>query len=166
MTTLLAASIFPLMFFMYGQVAGTLVDFDKIKVFDNLFNNTHDSAANATTAQHNTAVYNYTKNRFCFKLTKNNIDIDARMDYSIRFYIIFGCISIFFNYLSNVCWNTSAERQIKRMRNKLYEAIIRQDIPFFDRNTPGVLNSIVTSNIEIVKLGMGYKVIINFLLLF
>jgi hypothetical protein len=38
---LCAASIFPLMFFMYGQVAGTLVDFDKIKVFDNLFNNTH-----------------------------------------------------------------------------------------------------------------------------
>jgi hypothetical protein len=37
-SALSAASIFPLMFFMFGQVAGTLVDFDKIKVFNDLFN--------------------------------------------------------------------------------------------------------------------------------
>jgi hypothetical protein len=60
--------------------------------------------------------YNLTRNKFCFKLTKNNTDIDARMDASIKFYIMFGCISIFLNYLSNVCWSTSADRQIKRMR--------------------------------------------------
>lgn len=132
-SALCAASIFPLMFFMYGQVAGTLVDFDKIKVFNDMFN---------TSERH--ADFNLTRNKFCFKLTKNNIDIDARMDYSIRFYLVIGCISIFFNYLSNVSWNTSANRQIKRMRNKIYETIIRQDISFFDSNTPGELNSIMT----------------------
>jgi ATP-binding cassette subfamily B (MDR/TAP) protein 1 len=43
-------------------------------------------------------------------------------------------------------------------RNNLYESIIRQDIPFFDKNTPGELNSVITTNIELVKLGIGYKV--------
>jgi ABC-type multidrug transport system fused ATPase/permease subunit len=63
------------------------------------------------------------------------------MSYLINLYVILGFSSLLSNYLSNVCYNTAAERQIKRIRNNLYQSIIRQDMSFFDKNTPGELTA-------------------------
>ena len=68
-------------------------------------------------------------------------DFDARMAYFINLYVALGFSSLVTNYLSNVCYNTAAERQIKKIRNILYKSIIRQDMGFFDKNTPGELTA-------------------------
>ena len=68
-------------------------------------------------------------------------DFDLRMVYIIKLYLILGISSLLSNYLSNVCYNTAAERQIRRIRNNLYKSILRQDMNFFDKNTPGELTA-------------------------
>jgi len=54
-----------------------------------------------------------------------------------------GIFVLFLNYVLQVSFNTAAERQIKKMRNALYKSIIRQDLSFFDKNTPGDLNTVI-----------------------
>nr|QUF59439.1 ATP-binding cassette transporter Abcb1-like1/3/4 [Brachionus angularis] len=75
------------------------------------------------------------------------------MNIIINTYILVGLASFLLNYLVNICWNTACERQIKKMRH----SILRQDMLFFDKNTPGDLSSVLLENIEVVKLGIGFK---------
>jgi ATP-binding cassette subfamily B (MDR/TAP) protein 1 len=79
------------------------------------------------------------------------------MSKSVKMYVLVGFVSLLLYYLANVCLNTAAERQIKRMRNILYKSIIRQDMAFFDKNTTGELSSIISSNIESLKYGINFK---------
>lgn len=39
----------------------------------------------------------------------------------------------------------------------MYEKIIHQEIEFFDKNSPGELNSIISNNIDTIKLSIGFK---------
>ena len=69
-----------------------------------------------------------------------------------------GLISLFLNYLSHACWNMTAERQIRRVRYRFFESIVRQDIGFFDQKSTGELSSCLASNIDMIKSGINYKV--------
>ena len=51
-----------------------------------------------------------------FKLSKMDTNFDARIAYSVKFYLVVGAISLAVNYLAHVCFNTAAERQVKRIR--------------------------------------------------
>lgn len=73
-------------------------------------------------------------------------------------YVYFGLSSIFLTFISYACFDTSAERQIKRIRNKLFLSLLRQEMAFYDKNSPGELSSRITSNIETLKMGMGFKI--------
>lgn len=46
---------------------------------------------------------------------------------------------------------------MKCFRNILFEQILRQEMAFFDRNTPGDLNSRVTANVNAINVAIGYK---------
>ncbi len=72
-------------------------------------------------------------------------------------FLIIAFASGLANYLTNVCFNTAAERQIKRLRQTLFESILRQDMAFFDKNNPGELNSVLTSNLESLKGVINFK---------
>lgn len=109
-----------------------------------------------------------------------NTDFSGRVGTSINNYVLFGFISIIVNYLAYACFDTSAERQIKRIRNKLFKSLLTQEMAFFDKNSPGEINSRLTrflkniyfffkyilfkldfffkSNIETLKMGMGFKI--------
>ena len=39
----------------------------------------------------------------------------------------------------------------------MFEQILRQEIGFFDRNTPGDLNSRVTANVNTINIAIGFK---------
>lgn len=67
--------------------------------------------------------YYFTRESFYFyyimysiKTNKIDSDFDSRVSKSIKFYLTIGVVSLFVNYLANVCWNTACERQIKKMR--------------------------------------------------
>jgi len=151
-SALIAAGLYPLMFLIYGEVANTFVDFEKYKKKTQL-NETLFSTQSAI--ETSTFLPNITNK--CFEYTSGSIDFDGRMSKSVKLYVLIGFISLLLYYLANVCMNTAAERQIKRMRNLLYKSILRQDMAFFDKNTPGELSSIITSNIENLKYGINFK---------
>jgi ABC-type multidrug transport system fused ATPase/permease subunit len=71
------------------------------------------------------------------------------------FYIILGVVSTLTCYVANVTWNTAAERQIRRIRNLLFKSIIRQEMAFFDKTTPGDMNSKITR--YLIKFNLIYK---------
>lgn len=84
-------------------------------------------------------------------------DYDGRIDYTVKFYVVVGSLSLFFNYLFYVCLETASARQVKRIRNRLFESLIRQEMGFFDKNTPGELNSILTGNLSMIQYAFGQK---------
>ncbi|CAF0763048.1 unnamed protein product [Brachionus calyciflorus] len=138
---LVSAGIYPLMFYMYGNVVGAFLDQQKY----NFLNGSNISISN---------IDNQTLE--CFDLTTTNYD--NRIQSNILNYVYFGIASIIANYIGYACFDTTAERQIKRIRNKLFMSLLRQEVGFFDKNSPGELNSRITSNIETLKLSMGYKI--------
>ena len=46
---------------------------------------------------------------------------DSRINDTISMYVIVSFISLLTNYLANVCMNTSAERQVRKMRLDFFE---------------------------------------------
>jgi ABC-type multidrug transport system fused ATPase/permease subunit len=62
-----------------------------------------------------------------------------------------------------VCWvmnsTTSifAELQKEKFRIKYIEAVLRQDVTWFDENTPGTLPERMTGNVEAIAMGIGDK---------
>ncbi len=126
----MAALIHPIIFYLYGQVAKIFIDYQNFKQTPLVTNLTETSVANNES----------------FKiLDQNDYDFDARMNYILNRYIIISFLGLLTNYLANVCLNTTAEKQIKKIRQSYFESIIRQDMSFFDKeqNSPGELNSIL-----------------------
>lgn len=62
------------------------------------------------------------------------MDFDSNISFVLKFYVLI-C------FLSNICLNASAERQIKKMREVLFESVLRQDIAYFDKNKFVEINS-------------------------
>ena len=69
------------------------------------------------------------------------MDFDSNISFVLKFYVLICFLALFLNYLSNICLNASAERQIKKMREVLFESVLRQDIAYFDKNKFGEINS-------------------------
>ena len=67
------------------------------------------------------------------ELSGYNADFDSRMDTYLYFYVGVGCASLVANFISSFCFNIAAENQIKRIRTRLYESIVKQDMTFFER---------------------------------
>nr|QNH67870.1 ATP-binding cassette transporter subfamily B member 1-like protein X3 [Brachionus rotundiformis] len=136
--------VFPLIFLLYGQIVGVFVDINA-------------SGSNTTVAQTpKTVTSPYGVE--CLSSNPDNESSSARIEDAIYLYVGFGFLSLVLNYIAHVCWNTAGEKQIKKMREALYKTIIRQDMAFFDKNLSGDLNSALTSNIDTVKFGIGFKV--------
>ncbi len=52
-----------------------------------------------------------------------------------------GVLALFVAYAQTVCWQTAAVRQTQRIRTRLFAAILRQEIGWFDTHEVGELNS-------------------------
>nr|QNH67872.1 ATP-binding cassette transporter subfamily B member 1-like protein X12 [Brachionus rotundiformis] len=137
-----SACVYLLMFFLYGQVASTFIDQEK-------FNRLNTTLNNSSLVFDNESIK-------CFDLDSSNFD--NRIETSILNYVYFGLSSILLTYLSYACFDTSAERQLKRIRNNLFLSLLRQEMAFYDKNSPGELSSRITANVETLKLGMGFKI--------
>ncbi|CAF0737437.1 unnamed protein product [Brachionus calyciflorus] len=143
-----SAVIYPLIFLMYGRVVEVFVDKSKAS-------NSNSSQIISTTIS--TTITTSMNTIKCLTENSDSQSNDNKMQETIYYYVGFGFIALFLNYVSHVCWNTAGERQIKKMRDSLYKTMIRQDMAFFDKNSSGDLNSILTNNIETVKFGIGFK---------
>ncbi len=59
----------------------------------------------------------------------------------IYYYIIIGCLNILFSWIAWTCWIIAAERQVRRIRYKLFRSILRQEIGWFDVHNAGELSN-------------------------
>nr|UOU03325.1 ATP-binding cassette subfamily B1-like 4-2 [Brachionus rubens] len=129
-------ALYPFTFLTLGDTTKTLLDFEQIRNNSKLINLTNSS----------------------INLTVKIAELDSSVQQSVNKCLLYGFISVFLLYIARVTWETSNERQIKKLRIKLYESIIHQEIDFFENTSPGELGSILNKNLGIVKIGTGYKV--------
>jgi ABC-type multidrug transport system fused ATPase/permease subunit len=60
---------------------------------------------------------------------------------TINHYVILGFLSMFAGWIGWTSWIIAAERQIRRIRFKLFRNMLRQEIGWFDLHNAGELNS-------------------------
>nr|APD26504.1 ATP-binding cassette transporter subfamily B member 1-like X2 protein [Brachionus koreanus] len=154
-----AAVVYPFMFLLYGEVAKTLVNYGKENISsDNSHLSTFFNMGSTDFSLNLTSTKIKTIEDKCGVENQGQQEYDDKINEIVRYYVLLGFITLFLEYLAHVTWNSASERQIKKMRNKLYETIIRQDMSFFDKASSGELNSVLNSNIESVKVGISFKV--------
>nr|UOU03326.1 ATP-binding cassette subfamily B1-like 10 [Brachionus rubens] len=132
---LASGGIFPVMYYMYGEIVGTVIAKQSVS-----------SPGVPNPCFDPNVTYNIT------------INSESQVYTYILYYVYFGLGSIGSNYLLFVCFERTADRQIKRIRNKLFKSLLSQEIAFYDINLPGQLNSRLTTNINTLRIGLGYKI--------
>jgi len=73
----------------------------------------------------------------------------------INYYVILGFMSLVFSWIGWTCWAVAAERQIRRIRFRLFQNILRQDIGWFDVRNVGELTNRLGDDLEKLKDGIG-----------
>ncbi|GMR36809.1 hypothetical protein PMAYCL1PPCAC_07004 [Pristionchus mayeri] len=76
---------------------------------------------------------------------------------AIQNYALFGVGVFVLGFLSMCCWHTLSTRQIKIIRNKYFESVLRQDMAWFDKNQTGALTTKMSEGMDRIKDGMGDK---------
>ncbi|KAI1704532.1 ABC transporter transmembrane region domain-containing protein [Ditylenchus destructor] len=84
---------------------------------------------------------------------------DKIMFHVWRFFFI-GCAEFMIVMISMGCMYTLCERQTDRIKKKLFDAILNQDMTWFDHNEVGALTQKMTAGIDKIKAGMCDKFII------
>uniref|UniRef100_A0A914UX02 Uncharacterized protein n=1 Tax=Plectus sambesii TaxID=2011161 RepID=A0A914UX02_9BILA len=79
--------------------------------------------------------------------------VDAIMNY-----VYLGIGSLLLGYIVMACWYTSCERQIHRIRQRFFAAILRQNVAWLDQNPAGALTTKMSDGIDRMKEGMGDKI--------
>lgn len=147
-----SALIQPLSFLLYGNVATILVNSQILASYSSKLNTTTTTSATTTSTTSSSITSCYSISSLSSAQSYSD-----QLNQQIVYYVIIAFASLFVNYVLHVTWNTAAERQCKKIRNILFEQILRQEIAFFDRNTPGDLNSRVTANVNAINIAIGFK---------
>lgn len=96
-------------------------------------------------------------------LVANNELSEARhyLDHESRHYCllftILGIVMWVVSFGVNACWAVAAENQGLRIRQRYYQAIMRQDIGWFDTVKTGELTTRITNDVNLVQDGLGEK---------
>jgi ATP-binding cassette subfamily B (MDR/TAP) protein 1 len=83
---------------------------------------------------------------------KNRIDILAII------FLCFGVGSLLFLYLGNFCWAISGEKTAKKIRDRYFRALLKQEIAYFDQNTSGTVSSTLNADITLIQDGISEKI--------
>ncbi|CAF1114071.1 unnamed protein product [Adineta steineri] len=138
-----------------GVSYATMFYFNR-QLLDNLIllgnNSMKTTSTNQYPADSNECQATYSSNEYNITLPYNAIQSISKN------YIILGCISIFLYWVAWASWMTTAERQIRRIRYKLFRNILYQEIGWFDVHSIGELNNRLNDDLDKVKNGINEKV--------
>jgi len=73
-------------------------------------------------------------------------------------FLCFGAASFLFNYLGNVLWAISGDKTAKRIRDRYFRALLKQEIAYFDQNSSGTVSSTLNADITIIQDGISEKI--------
>jgi ABC-type multidrug transport system fused ATPase/permease subunit len=88
--------------------------------------------------------------------------ISAGINRNAWTFAVLGAGMFVCSWISLGCWMTIAEYQSKRIREAYLRAVMRQDMTFFDTNSPGELTTRLANDTELVKKALGEKVSTGF----
>eukprot|EP01039_Chlorochromonas_danica_P005641 gene5641-6223_t len=91
-------------------------------------------------------------------LNKNPDSFADKVDILCIAYVIIGVVSMLAGYLQVYCWTATGERQTQRFRERYVNALLSQEIGWFDTIGAGQLNTKVSDIIGEVQDGMGRKI--------
>lgn len=140
---IITGALFPLMLFLYRKVTNSLVDFGKQQV-----------NINGSSIISNNGID-------CFILPTNTTDSESPHDVIlgiIKYYVLLGFLSIFFYWIAWTTWIIAAERQVRRIRYRLFRNILRQEIGWFDVHNAGELSNRLIEDLDKIKDGINEKV--------
>ncbi|KAJ2884111.1 hypothetical protein IWW38_005465, partial [Coemansia aciculifera] len=88
-------------------------------------------------------------------LANHHLDHESRK-YCLWF-LGLGILMWILSFGVNACWAVAAENQGLRIRKLYYQAIVRQDIGWFDTVKTGELTTRITNDVNLVQDGLGEK---------
>ncbi|KAM5157175.1 ATP-dependent translocase ABCB1-like isoform 1-T4 [Mantella aurantiaca] len=88
------------------------------------------------------------------------IDIEAEMTIFSYYYVALGCAVFALSVFQIWTFLSSAARQIMRIRQKFFRAVLHQDMSWFDSTQIGTLNSRLTDDINTIHEGLADKMCI------
>ncbi|KAJ3063793.1 (ABC) transporter, partial [Quaeritorhiza haematococci] len=95
--------------------------------------------------------------------------LDKDINTSVIYFVLLGVAVWFISWCQMCFWMWSGENQVKRIRERYFEAILRQDIGWFDSRETGDLTSRLISDTALIqeaiseKMGMNIQFIVTFL---
>ncbi|KAG8443041.1 hypothetical protein GDO86_011745 [Hymenochirus boettgeri] len=101
---------------------------------------------------------NYTNDSACESFP--NIDLEAEMTRFSYYYVGLGSAVFLLSLFQIWTFLVSATRQIRRIRQKFFKAVLHQDMAWFDSNQVGTLNTRLTDDINTIHEGLGDKLCI------
>ncbi|KAM3187686.1 hypothetical protein ACTXT7_001799 [Hymenolepis weldensis] len=87
--------------------------------------------------------------------TPSSQSLVERFSKYMPYYLALGAITFTLAFLQMFALKVSAQRQSRRIRLLLFKQILRQDIAWFDRQSPGALITKLSYNIEQIEGGIG-----------
>ncbi|KAM4705764.1 ATP-dependent translocase ABCB1-like [Rhinophrynus dorsalis] len=90
----------------------------------------------------------------------SNTDLEAEMTRFSYYYIALGFAVFALSLLQIWTFLVSAARQIMRIRQRFFRAVLHQDMAWFDSNQIGTLNTRLTDDINTIHEGLGDKLCI------
>ncbi|CAF1655721.1 unnamed protein product [Rotaria magnacalcarata] len=133
----------PLLLFVYQQVIDALVNYGKLNYIEqmNVQNRSQLSCENGG-----------------FDVPNNTTSPIRAIKNVVSWYVLLGFLSILFYTIGFSAYMMSAERQIRRIRFRLFRNILYQEMSFFDiLGGKGKLSNMLTDDLLKIKDGIGDK---------
>jgi ATP-binding cassette subfamily B (MDR/TAP) protein 1 len=100
-----------------------------------------------------------------FGVTSNTTSRDEQIkqvSFLAIMYAVVGAQQLLTNWSQTACMTAAAGRQVKRIRERFLEALLRQPVGFYDQNDQGVLSASVMTDTSLVEEGLGEKLALAF----
>ncbi|ETE65160.1 hypothetical protein L345_09068, partial [Ophiophagus hannah] len=84
--------------------------------------------------------------------------LEEQMTRYAYWYSAIGAGVLVSSYAYIACWTLAAGRQVKRIRQQFFHAIMRQEVGWFDVNDAGELNTRLIDDVSKISEGIGEKI--------
>ncbi|XP_032093915.1 ATP-dependent translocase ABCB1 isoform X1 [Thamnophis elegans] len=84
--------------------------------------------------------------------------LEEKMTSYAYWYSAIGAAVLVSSYAYIACWTRAAGRQIRRIRQQFFHAIMRQEVGWFDVNDVGQLNTRLIDDVSKINEGIGEKI--------
>jgi ATP-binding cassette subfamily B (MDR/TAP) protein 1 len=90
-------------------------------------------------------------------ITKDREELKHTINWTCLYFLGIAVGAFIFTYAMNACWAIAGEKIARKIRDRYFRALLKQEIAYFDRHTSGAISSSINSDIVIVQAGISEK---------